>query len=131
MRRSAAIMRTPRLCAAGRGSGLQTICIRWRSLAGEAAHNSEAHQELHQLVRRPIPVRSGRRRLQPVKGALCHWKVGAGSKVAVVGLGGLGHMGLKLAKAMGAEVTLFSRSPGKEADARRLGADHIVISTDA
>jgi len=40
-------------------------------------------------------------------------------------------MGLKLAKAMGAEVTLFSRSPGKEADARRLGADHIVISTDA
>jgi uncharacterized zinc-type alcohol dehydrogenase-like protein len=62
---------------------------------------------------------------------LRHWKVGAGSKVAVVGLGGLGHMGLKLAKAMGAEVTLFSRSPGKEADAHRLGADHIVISTDA
>jgi uncharacterized zinc-type alcohol dehydrogenase-like protein len=57
--------------------------------------------------------------------------VGAGSKVAIVGLGGLGHMGLKLAKAMGAEVTLFSRSPGKEVDARRLGADHIVISTDA
>jgi len=62
---------------------------------------------------------------------LRHWKVGPGSKVAIVGLGGLGHMGLKLAKAMGAEVTLFSRSPGKEADARRLGADRIVISTDA
>lgn len=62
---------------------------------------------------------------------LRHWNVGAGSQVAIVGLGGLGHMGLKLAKAMGAEVTLFSRSPGKEADARRLGADHIVISTDA
>jgi uncharacterized zinc-type alcohol dehydrogenase-like protein len=62
---------------------------------------------------------------------LRHWKVGPGSKVAVVGLGGLGHMGLKLAKAMGAEVTLFTRSPGKEADARRLGADHIVLSTDA
>ncbi|TBW40649.1 NAD(P)-dependent alcohol dehydrogenase [Siculibacillus lacustris] len=62
---------------------------------------------------------------------LKHWKVGPGSKVAVVGLGGLGHMGLKLAKALGAEVTLFSRSPGKEADARRLGADAIVISTDA
>ena len=61
---------------------------------------------------------------------LRHWKVGAGSKVAIVGLGGLGHMGLKLARAMGAEVTLFSRSPGKEADARRLGADRIVISTD-
>lgn len=61
---------------------------------------------------------------------LRHWNVQVGSKVAIVGLGGLGHMGLKLAKAMGAEVTLFSRSPGKEADARRLGADHIVISTD-
>ncbi|MCX7251819.1 MAG: NAD(P)-dependent alcohol dehydrogenase [Burkholderiales bacterium] len=61
---------------------------------------------------------------------LRHWQVGPGSRVAVVGLGGLGHMGLKLAKAMGAEVTLFSRSPGKEADARRLGADRIVISTD-
>ncbi len=61
---------------------------------------------------------------------LRHWQVGPHSKVAIVGLGGLGHMGLKLAKAMGAEVTLFSRSPGKEADARRLGADRIVISTD-
>ncbi len=62
---------------------------------------------------------------------LRHWKVGKGSKVAVVGLGGLGHMALKLAKALGAEVTLFTRSKGKEADARRLGADHIVLSTDA
>ena len=62
---------------------------------------------------------------------LRHWKVGKSSHVAVVGLGGLGHMGLKLAKALGAEVTLFSRSPGKEADARRLGADKVVISTDA
>ncbi|MFS2223559.1 NAD(P)-dependent alcohol dehydrogenase [Pantoea sp. B65] len=61
---------------------------------------------------------------------LRHWKVGKGSKVAVVGLGGLGHMALKLAKALGAEVTLFSRTPGKEQDARRLGAQHIVISTD-
>ena len=62
---------------------------------------------------------------------LRHWKVGAGSRVAVVGLGGLGHMGLKLAKALGAEVTLFTRSAGKEVDARRLGADHIVLSSDA
>ena len=61
---------------------------------------------------------------------LRHWRVGKGSHVAVVGLGGLGHMGLKLAKAMGAEVTLFTRSKGKEADARRLGADHTVLSTD-
>jgi alcohol dehydrogenase (NADP+) len=62
---------------------------------------------------------------------LRHWKVGPGSRVAVVGLGGLGHMGLKLAKALGANVTLFSRSPGKEDDARRLGADRVVNSTDA
>jgi len=61
---------------------------------------------------------------------LKHWKVGKGDKVAVIGLGGLGHMGLKFAKAMGAEVTLFTRSPGKEAEARRLGADHVVLSTD-
>ncbi|MCB5328850.1 NAD(P)-dependent alcohol dehydrogenase [Yersinia intermedia] len=61
---------------------------------------------------------------------LRHWKVGKGSKVAVVGLGGLGHMALKLANALGAEVTLFTRSPSKEADARRLGAHHIVLSTD-
>jgi uncharacterized zinc-type alcohol dehydrogenase-like protein len=62
---------------------------------------------------------------------LRHWKVGPGTNLAVVGLGGLGHMALKLGKALGAEVTLFTRSPGKEADARRLGADRIVLSTDA
>jgi uncharacterized zinc-type alcohol dehydrogenase-like protein len=61
---------------------------------------------------------------------LRHWQVGPGSQVAVAGHGGLGHMGLKLAKALGAEVTLFTRSRGKEADARRLGADHVVLSTD-
>ena len=62
---------------------------------------------------------------------LRHWKVGPGQKVGVVGLGGLGHMGVKLAHAMGAEVTLFTTSPGKEADAKRLGASRVVISTDA
>lgn len=62
---------------------------------------------------------------------LRRWKVGKGSRVAVVGLGGLGHMALKLAKAMGAEVTLFTRSPGKDADAQRLGADRVAISTNA
>jgi uncharacterized zinc-type alcohol dehydrogenase-like protein len=61
---------------------------------------------------------------------LRHWKVGPGDKVGVVGLGGLGHMAVKLAHAMGAEVTLFTTSPGKEADARRLGADHVVLSSD-
>lgn len=61
---------------------------------------------------------------------LRHWNVGSDSKVAVVGLGGLGHMAIKLAKGLGAEVTLFSRTPGKTEDAKKLGADHVVISTD-
>lgn len=54
----------------------------------------------------------------------------AGDKVAVAGLGGLGHMGVKFAVAMGAEVTMLSTSPSKEADARKLGAHHFVLSTD-
>lgn len=62
---------------------------------------------------------------------LKYWKAGKGSKVAVVGLGGLGHMAIKLAHALDAEVTLFTRTPGKTQDAKELGADHVVISTDA
>lgn len=61
---------------------------------------------------------------------LRHWNVSEGSKVAVVGLGGLGHMAIKLADALGAEVTLFSRSPNKTQDAFDLGADKVVISTE-
>ena len=62
---------------------------------------------------------------------LRHWKVGPGSKVGVVGLGGLGHMAVKLAHAMGADVTLFTTSAGKVEDGKRLGANHVVISKDA
>jgi uncharacterized zinc-type alcohol dehydrogenase-like protein len=62
---------------------------------------------------------------------LKHWKVGPGQKVGIVGLGGLGHMGLKFAHSFGAEVTLFTTSAGKEADAKRLGADEVVLSKDA
>jgi uncharacterized zinc-type alcohol dehydrogenase-like protein len=61
---------------------------------------------------------------------LKHWKVGPGHKVGIVGLGGLGHMGVKFAHAFGAHVVLFTTSPGKEADARRLGADEVVLSKD-
>ncbi len=61
---------------------------------------------------------------------LKNWGVGPGSKVGVVGLGGLGHMGVKFAKALGAEVTMITTSPGKGDDARKLGADHVLISTD-
>jgi uncharacterized zinc-type alcohol dehydrogenase-like protein len=62
---------------------------------------------------------------------LRHWKVGKGSKVAVVGLGGLGHMAVKLAASMGADVTVLSTSKSKEADARKLGAQHFALSSDA
>jgi alcohol dehydrogenase (NADP+) len=58
---------------------------------------------------------------------LRHWQVGKGSNVAVIGLG---HMALKLAKGLGVNVTLFTCSPGKKQDARRLGADNRVLSTD-
>lgn len=61
---------------------------------------------------------------------LRHWNVGPESKVAVIGLGGLGHMAIKLAKGLGAEVTLFSRTPGKTEDAKKLGADNVIISTN-
>ena len=59
-----------------------------------------------------------------------HWKVGPGQKVGIVGLGGLGHMGVKFAKAFGAHVVLFTTSPGKVADGQRLGAHEVVVSKD-
>jgi uncharacterized zinc-type alcohol dehydrogenase-like protein len=61
---------------------------------------------------------------------LKHWKAGPGSKVAVVGLGGLGHMGVKMAHAMGAEVTVLSQSLKKQADGKRLGASHFYATSD-
>jgi alcohol dehydrogenase (NADP+) len=60
-----------------------------------------------------------------------HWGVTRGMKVGVVGLGGLGHMGVKLAHAFGAHVVVFTTSPGKAEDARRLGADDVVVSRNA
>jgi uncharacterized zinc-type alcohol dehydrogenase-like protein len=62
---------------------------------------------------------------------LRHWKVGEGQKVGIVGLGGLGHMGVKFAHAFGAHVVLFTTSASKSADAKRLGANEVVISKNA
>jgi len=62
---------------------------------------------------------------------LRHWKVGKGQKVGIVGLGGLGHMGVKFAHAFGAHTVLFTTSPNKTQDALRLGADEVVISKNA
>lgn len=62
---------------------------------------------------------------------LKHWGVGPGDKVGIIGLGGLGHMGVKFAHALGAKVTMITTSPNKGQDARKLGADEVLISTDA
>ncbi|MBI3192659.1 MAG: NAD(P)-dependent alcohol dehydrogenase, partial [Pedosphaera parvula] len=62
---------------------------------------------------------------------LRHWKVGPNMKVGIVGLGGLGHMAVKFARAFGAHVVLFTTSPGKVADGLRLGAHEVVISKDS
>lgn len=60
-----------------------------------------------------------------------HWGIGPGKRVGIVGLGGLGHMGVKLARSLGAEVVLFTSSPGKVADGLRLGAHEVVVSSNA
>lgn len=62
---------------------------------------------------------------------LKHWEAGPGKNVGIIGIGGLGHMAIKIAKAMGAYITVFTTSQSKADDAKRLGADNIVLSTDA
>ena len=62
---------------------------------------------------------------------LRHWQVGPGKHVGILGIGGLGHLAVRIAKAMGAEVTVFTTSPSKVEDAHRLGADHAVLSSDS
>ncbi|MBI4921536.1 MAG: NAD(P)-dependent alcohol dehydrogenase [Devosia nanyangense] len=61
---------------------------------------------------------------------LMHWHAGSGKRVGIVGLGGLGHMGVKIARALGAHVTMITTSPGKAKDAAKLGAHDVIISTD-
>jgi uncharacterized zinc-type alcohol dehydrogenase-like protein len=85
-----------------------------------------------------VPAKLDIRRAAPLlcAGITCwsplrRWNVGKSMKVAIVGLGGLGHMGVKLAAALGAEVTMVTTSPGKGEDARKLGAHHVLLSTDA
>ncbi len=62
---------------------------------------------------------------------LKHWQAGPGKKVAIIGLGGLGHMGVKLGHALGAEITVLSQSLKKQADGKRMGADHFYATSDA
>jgi uncharacterized zinc-type alcohol dehydrogenase-like protein len=88
-----------------------------------------------------LNVRRGAEQLAAVAPLLCagvtmwspltHWKAGPGKKVGIVGIGGLGHMGIKLAHALGAKVVAFTTSPSKRADALALGADEVVVSRNA
>lgn len=88
-----------------------------------------------------LRIRHPERQLAAVAPLLCagittysplrHWGAGPGRKVGVVGIGGLGHMGLKLARAMGADVVAFTTSESKRDEARALGADEVVVSRDA
>ena len=87
-----------------------------------------------------LKIRHDEKQLAAVAPLLCagittysplrHWKAGPGKTVGIVGLGGLGHMGVKIARAMGARVVLFTTSPAKTEDALRLGAHEVCISTD-
>jgi uncharacterized zinc-type alcohol dehydrogenase-like protein len=87
-----------------------------------------------------LAVNHGEKDLAAVAPLLCagittwsplkHWNTGPGKKVGIVGIGGLGHMGIKLAHALGAHVVAFTTSPDKIADAKKLGADEIIISKD-
>ncbi|QAY80079.1 NAD(P)-dependent alcohol dehydrogenase [Sphingosinicella sp. BN140058] len=87
-----------------------------------------------------LKIRHKREQLAAVAPLLCagittwsplrHWKVGPGQKVGIVGIGGLGHMGIKLAKALGAHVVAFTTSPSKRDDAKALGADEVVVSRE-
>ena len=130
-------------CAAGR----EQYCQRGATLTynGKDRHTGELTMggySTHVVVRDEFVLRLPEG-LDPARAAplLCagittwsplrHWRVGTGAKVAVIGLGGLGHMGVKLAHGLGAEVTVVTRSPDKAAEAHSLGADHVLVSTDA
>jgi len=97
----------------------------------------------HIVVRQEfvLKIQHGEEQLAAVAPLLCagittwsplrHWQVGPGSKVGIVGIGGLGHMGVKLAAALGAQVVAFTTSPSKREEALRLGAHEVVVSRDA
>ncbi len=97
----------------------------------------------HIVVRQEfvLKIRHSEEQLAAVAPLLCagittwsplrHWQVGPGSKVGIVGIGGLGHMGVKLASALGANVVAFTTSPSKREEALRLGASEVIVSRDA
>ncbi len=101
------------------GGYSQTIVVK-ESFVLRIRHNEKVLASVAPLLCAGITTYSPLRR----------WGAGPGKQVGIVGLGGLGHMGVKLAHAMGAHVTLFTTSPGKIEDGKRLGADEVCVSTD-
>ncbi|PSJ37428.1 NAD(P)-dependent alcohol dehydrogenase [Allosphingosinicella deserti] len=127
--------------------GLEQYCERgftgtYNGPAQEDGGNTYGGYSDHIVVREEfvLKIRHSRDQLPAVAPLLCagittwsplrHWKVGPGQKVGVVGIGGLGHMGIKLAKALGAHVVAFTTSPSKREDAKALGADEVVVSRE-
>ena len=128
------------------GRDLEQFCAQGAAFTYNSTRDGSSHAHLRRLLegdRRGRAVRaagragpgalrawlrSSARASRPGR-PLRHWKVGKGSRVAVVGLGGLGHMAVKLAAALGAEVTLLSTSASKERDARRLGAHEFALTS--
>ena len=127
--------------------GLEQYCERgftgtYNGPAQETGDNTYGGYSDRIVVREEfvLKIRHSRDQLAGVAPLLCagittwsplrHWKVGPGQKVGIVGIGGLGHMGIKLAKALGAHVVAFTTSPSKREDAKALGADEVVVSRE-
>ena len=128
--------------------GLEQYCERgmtgtYNGPTQESGDNTYGGYSDHIVVREEfvLKIRHGREDLPGVAPLLCagittwsplrHWQAGPGKKVGIVGIGGLGHMGVKLAHALGAHVVAFTTSPGKREDALALGADEVVVSRDS
>ncbi len=129
------------------GEGLENYCDQMVGTYNGATPDAPGHtlggysQQIVVHERYVLRIRHPQQQLAAVAPLLCagittysplrHWKVGPGDRVGVVGIGGLGHMGIKLAHAMGAHVVAFTTSESKREAAKALGADEVVVSRDA
>ncbi|HNR92385.1 MAG TPA: NAD(P)-dependent alcohol dehydrogenase [Dokdonella sp.] len=129
------------------GDGLENYCDNWVGTYNSPTPDAPGHtlggysQAIVVNERFVLRIRHPAQHLAAVAPLLCagittysplrHWRVGPGQKVGVVGIGGLGHMGIKLAHAMGAHVVAFTTSESKRAAATALGADEVVVSCNA
>ena len=130
------------------GEGLEQFCENgWTATYNSATKDAPGHtlggysQRIVVSDKFVLNIRHPKEQLAAVAPLLCagittysplrHWKAGPGKKVGIVGIGGLGHMGIKLSHAMGAHTVAFTTSESKRADALKLGADEVIISNNA